>query len=249
MILFLWPLCQHFEGNSWIMLWVHTLLNLFLQWRKPGLREQQVTCSVSQSKEVKEVGFESKTAGLQSPTLLHKGSNNATVWWTLTTYEVLQLRLCLLSKMFLCDGQFYLLFAEKDIKTERSTLGSRGHRATGWRIQGLNCAHLTQGAHSIPARPDAVKWGHYGRSWGEERARPWLWVQQGFKGVPETQSLRATLFFFFWEPYSFNVMAIRSSTLAWKIPRTEEPDGLQSMVSQRVRHDWATSLSLFIKGD
>ena len=27
---------------------------------------------------------------------------------------------------------------------------------------------------------------------------------------------------------------------AWKIPWTEEPGGLQSMVSQRVRHNWAT---------
>ena len=37
-------------------------------------------------------------------------------------------------------------------------------------------------------------------------------------------------------------MAIHSSTLAWKIPWTEEPDRLQSMGSQRVRHNWATSL-------
>ena len=33
------------------------------------------------------------------------------------------------------------------------------------------------------------------------------------------------------------VMAIHSSTLAWKIPWMEEPGGLQSMGSQRVRHD------------
>ena len=39
-------------------------------------------------------------------------------------------------------------------------------------------------------------------------------------------------------------MAIHSSTLAWKIPWTEEPDRLQSTGSQRVGHDWATSLSL-----
>ena len=32
-------------------------------------------------------------------------------------------------------------------------------------------------------------------------------------------------------------MAIHSSTLAWKIPWTEEPDRLQSMGSQRVGHD------------
>ena len=32
-------------------------------------------------------------------------------------------------------------------------------------------------------------------------------------------------------------MATHSSTLAWKIPWMEEPGGLQSMGSQRVRHD------------
>jgi len=40
-------------------------------------------------------------------------------------------------------------------------------------------------------------------------------------------------------------MAPHSSTLAWKIPWMEEPGGLQSMESLGVRHDWATSLSLF----
>ena len=35
-------------------------------------------------------------------------------------------------------------------------------------------------------------------------------------------------------------MATHSSTLAWRIPWTEEPGGLQSMGSQKVRHDWAT---------
>ena len=40
-------------------------------------------------------------------------------------------------------------------------------------------------------------------------------------------------------------MATHSSTLAWKIPWAEEPGRLQSMGLPRVRHDWATSLSLF----
>jgi len=40
-------------------------------------------------------------------------------------------------------------------------------------------------------------------------------------------------------------MATHSSTLARKIPWTEEPGRLQSMGSLRVGHDWATSLSLF----
>ena len=40
-------------------------------------------------------------------------------------------------------------------------------------------------------------------------------------------------------------MAPHSSTLAWKIPWTEEPGGLQSMGLLRVGHDWVTSPSLF----
>ena len=44
---------------------------------------------------------------------------------------------------------------------------------------------------------------------------------------------------------SEKAMAPHSSTLAWKIPWTEEPSGLRSMGSLGVGHDWATSLSLF----
>ena len=40
-------------------------------------------------------------------------------------------------------------------------------------------------------------------------------------------------------------MATHCSTLAWKIPWTEEPGRLLSMGSHRVGHDWATSLSLY----
>ena len=44
-------------------------------------------------------------------------------------------------------------------------------------------------------------------------------------------------------------MAPHSSTLAWKIPWTEEPGGLQSMGSLRVRQDSATPLSLSCIGE
>ena len=44
-------------------------------------------------------------------------------------------------------------------------------------------------------------------------------------------------------------MAPHSSTLAWKIPWTEEPGKLQSMGSLRVGHDWATSLSRVGEGN
>ena len=44
-------------------------------------------------------------------------------------------------------------------------------------------------------------------------------------------------------------MAPHSSTLAWKIPWTEEPGRLQSMGSRRVGLDWTTSLSLSCIGE
>ena len=47
-----------------------------------------------------------------------------------------------------------------------------------------------------------------------------------------------------WEDPLEKEMATHSSTLAWKIPWTEERGRLQPMRSQRVGHDWATSLSL-----
>ena len=40
-------------------------------------------------------------------------------------------------------------------------------------------------------------------------------------------------------------MATHSGTLTWKIPWTEKPGSLQSMGSQRVGNDWATSLTLW----
>ena len=43
-------------------------------------------------------------------------------------------------------------------------------------------------------------------------------------------------------------MATHSNILAWRIPWTEEPGGLQSMVSQRAGHDWVTNTHSCIAG-
>ena len=48
-----------------------------------------------------------------------------------------------------------------------------------------------------------------------------------------------------WEDPLEKEMAAHSSILAWKIPWILEPGRLPSMGSQRVGHDWATSLSYF----
>ena len=48
-----------------------------------------------------------------------------------------------------------------------------------------------------------------------------------------------------WEDPLEKAVAPHSSTLAWRIPWMKEPGRLQSVWSQRVGHDWVTSLSLF----
>ena len=49
-----------------------------------------------------------------------------------------------------------------------------------------------------------------------------------------------------WEDPLEQEMATHSSLLAWEIPRTEEPGGLQSMVLQRVQHNLATEHACLI---
>ena len=66
-------------------------------------------------------------------------------------------------------------------------------------------------------------------------------VAQTVKHLPAMQETRIRSLV--WEDPLEKEMATHSSTLAWKIPWTEEPCRLQSMGSQRVRHDWATSLA------
>ena len=46
-----------------------------------------------------------------------------------------------------------------------------------------------------------------------------------------------------WEDPPKKGTATHSSILSWRIPWTEEPGGLQSMGSQRVRHGWVTFTS------
>ena len=52
-----------------------------------------------------------------------------------------------------------------------------------------------------------------------------------------------------WDDPLEKEMAIHSRTIAWKIPWTEEPGGLQSVALQRVGHNRATSRSLSGSGE
>ena len=52
-----------------------------------------------------------------------------------------------------------------------------------------------------------------------------------------------------WEDLLEKGMAMQSSILPCRIPQTEEPGGLQSMGSQRVRHNWTTNTCTFFFKD
>ena len=59
------------------------------------------------------------------------------------------------------------------------------------------------------------------------------------KNLPVTQETQVQ--YLGWEDPLEEGMATHSSILAWRIPRTEEPGGLQSMGLQRVRYNLATN--------
>ena len=77
--------------------------------------------------------------------------------------------------------------------------------------------------------------------WGTKGVWPSL-VAQTVKCLPTMRETWVQLLG--WEGLLEKEMETHSSILAWKIPWMEEPGRLQSMGSQRVRHDSATSLSL-----
>ena len=65
-----------------------------------------------------------------------------------------------------------------------------------------------------------------------------FWVSLEAQLVKNPPAMQDTwVRFLGWEDPLEKEMATDSSILAWEIPRTEEPGGLQSMGSQRVRHD------------
>ena len=65
-------------------------------------------------------------------------------------------------------------------------------------------------------------------------------VAQWVKNLPEMLETQETwVWSLGWEDPLEDGMAVHSSILAWRIPWTEEPGGLQSIGLERVRHNWA----------
>ena len=69
-------------------------------------------------------------------------------------------------------------------------------------------------------------------------------VVQTVKNTPAMQLTRVWILS--WEDSLQKGMTTPSSILAWRIPWTEKPGGLQSLGSQRVRHDLANNTLIFI---
>ena len=91
----------------------------------------------------------------------------------------------------------------------------------------VNCAALNTGVHvSLGIKASPLKEGFPGGSDGKESTCN----VGGLNLKSQVQSLGQ-------EDHLEKGMSTYSSTLAWRIPRTEEPGGLQSVGSQRVRHD------------
>ena len=105
--------------------------------------------------------------------------------------------------------------------------------------QALRGAHCREDRCLPPTHQDCVSWCHWHNSGGplgsEDKECSNLTANEQTSRKGGNLKLRDL----------HTTSGTPSSTLAWKIPRTEEPGGPQSMGSLRVRHDWATSLSLF----
>ena len=69
-------------------------------------------------------------------------------------------------------------------------------------------------------------------------------VVQTVKNTPAKQLTQVWILS--WEDSLQKGMTTPSSILAWRIPWTEKPGGLQSLGSQRVRHDLANNTLIFI---
>ena len=121
----------------------------------------------------------------------------------------------------------------------------------------LQCTNIRVPA-TVPARANALLSSRSrGQQWGvstivsSSRLGFGLWfcllraslLAQRVKCLPALRDTQVRSLV--WEDPLEKEMATHSSILAWRIPWTEEPGRLQSMGSQRVRHEWATSLSFF----
>ena len=130
-------------------------------------------------------------------------------------------------------------------KSEFSSQGETQDSYPGQLVARLLLSHESSPRKPPPPSPHLLR--SWLKLWWIYETTQASWVTQVVKHLPtvrETwvQSLGQ-------EDLLEKGMATHSSILAWRIPWTEEPDGLQSLGSQRVGHDWATNTFTFLSMD
>ena len=76
---------------------------------------------------------------------------------------------------------------------------------------------------------------------------PYMWASLVGQMVKNLLAMQGTQVWSLRQEYPLEKeMATHSSILVWRIPWTEEPGKLQSMGSQRVRHDWMTDTYIYV---
>ena len=126
---------------------------------------------------------------------------------------------------------------EKATFSRAEAVSTRAHRLSNWAWTGFQSSQSPQFLLSwLPCAWTTCIWVFAFSVQAE--------TSLGAQTVKRLSTMRETrVRFLGWEDPLQKEMAIHSSTIAWKIPWTEEPGRLQSMGSQRVGHDWATSRS------
>ena len=121
-----------------------------------------------------------------------------------------------------------------------------GHLISGSSAFSKSSLNICKFSVYILLKPGLENFEHYFANVWDECNCAVVWtfleslVAQRIKLLPAMQETRVRSLG--WEDPLEKEMATHSSILSWRIPWTEEPGGLQSTGSQRVRHDWATSL-------
>ena len=114
-----------------------------------------------------------------------------------------------------------------------------------WTIKGLQTFEerlpMKGGGPSLPLPPhqSGTECRHSASSWGQISSCWASLMAQSIKDPPVMQE--TWVWFLGREDPLEKEMAIHSSILAWEIPWTEEPAGLQSTELQRIRQDWSDS--------
>ena len=84
---------------------------------------------------------------------------------------------------------------------------------------------------------EAVLQKFRGDDWLHRKPQTWLYVSMGMECAMKTRLGLSLKIVVFVNAFLEKEMATHSNILAWRIPETEEPSGLLSMGSHRVRHD------------